>query len=57
MPNGNMFERKYLRILVKNTGFIKATNCESKMQIMSSNDIKELMWDIAATSGVLQELS
>jgi hypothetical protein len=57
MTNGNMIERKYLRILVKNTGFIKATNCEAKMRIISSNVIKELMWDRAATSGVLQELS
>jgi hypothetical protein len=57
VPNRNIFERRYLRILVKNTGFLKATNCEAKMRIISSNDIKQLMWDRAATSGVLQELS
>jgi hypothetical protein len=55
--DGVEFERKYLRILVKNTGFIKATNCEAKMRIISSNDVKELIWDRAATSGVLREIS
>jgi hypothetical protein len=54
---GKTFERKYLRILVKNTGFVKATNCEAKMRIVSSNDTKQLVWDRAATSGVLREIS
>lgn len=54
---GATFERKYLRIVIKNTGFVKATNCEAKMRIISSNDIKQLVWDRAATSGVLREIS
>jgi hypothetical protein len=54
---GSTFERKYLRILIKNTGFVRATNCEAKMRIISSNDIKQLVWDRAATSGVLREIS
>ena len=57
IPNGNIFERRYVRILVRNTGFVKATNCEAKMRIISSNYIKQLIWDRAITSGVLQELS
>ncbi len=54
---GSTFERKYLRILIKNTGFVKATNCEAKMRIISSNDTKQLVWDRAATSGVLRDIS
>jgi hypothetical protein len=55
--DGVKFERRYLRIRVKNTGFVKATNCEAKMQIIASNDMKQLVWDRSSTSGVLRDIS
>jgi hypothetical protein len=54
--DGIKFERRYLRIMVKNTGFGKATNCEAKMQIIPSNDRKQLVWDRSSTSGVLRDI-
>ena len=43
-PDGTSFTRRYLRVRVKNSGYISATNCEAKIRI-SNRDVKQLVWD------------
>jgi hypothetical protein len=54
---GGSFERKFLRICVRNTGFVSAKNCEAKMRFLSNNDIKQLVWEGSASSTVLEGIS
>jgi hypothetical protein len=57
LHDGSSFERKYLRILVKNTGYVSANNCEAKMRMLSNNDIKQLVWEGTSSSTVLEGIS
>jgi hypothetical protein len=57
VQDGSSFERKFLRICVRNTGFVSAKNCEAKMRILSNNDVKQLVWEGSASSSVLEGIS
>lgn len=57
LQDGSSFERKYLRIVVKNTGYISAKNCEAKMRMLSNNDVKQLVWEETSSSTVLEGIS
>jgi hypothetical protein len=57
LQDKSTFERKYLRIRIKNTGFVKATNCEAKMCILANDDVKQLVWEGSSSSIVLEGIS
>ena len=56
LQDGNGFERKFLRIRVRNIGYVTATNCEAKIRILGQRTTCQLVWEGSSSSTVLEGL-